>query len=548
LPVKAPALYVIDVRAHRVLAMPGSAGLGSPGDVGTVYERLEQGTEGVATYTNSADVPVVAAYRSLEDLQAVLVAERSRSDAFQPATRVLAVAGSTTVIVSVLSVAVALSMASGIADPLVALSASAQAIARGDRRTVTGTERPDEIGAVARALDSLAARVRETISGLEERVAQRTADLVRRSRYAETAAEVGRIASATLDDQRLCRTVVERLRTSLGLGYAGIYVLEPESDRARPRAESGQAFTGVTGAREESPSSGDLASRVTESIRGGGSVWENGAGSGLEASPASGTQEAILPLRSRGRTLGALVVQRPGEVELDEGFIVALRTVADQLAGALDTARLYQESQALLAAARRASGELSMASWEEVLNAGRELGFRSTEVGIERIGSQEKARAGHAQPSAASPQVRVSGGAGARLSVPIRLHGEALGTVELTKLQEAGPWLRDQVSLVEQLAVELSQALENARLYQETQRRTLREQQLRQIGSRMQSTVDLDAILRGAVEDLARALGVQSAYIQLLEGHATRDERQHGNGGVTSVTDEAQVGETGDRG
>jgi GAF domain-containing protein len=86
----------------------------------------------------------------------------------------------------------------------------------------------------------------------------------------------------------------------------------------------------------------------------------------------------------------------------------------------------------------------------------------------------------------------------------------------------------DQVALIEQIVDVLSQALENARMYEETQRRGLREQQLRQIGTRMQSTVDLDAILRGAVTDLAQALGVSSAFVQLYAGPTVSDGENDG--------------------
>jgi GAF domain-containing protein len=193
--------------------------------------------------------------------------------------------------------------------------------------------------------------------------------------------------------------------------------------------------------------------------------------------------------------------------------MVALQTMADQVAGSIENARLYGESQALLAAARRASGELSIASWAQVLNARSDLGFRSTEAGVERTGRSRAA----ASPGTVPAQGRARG---TQLAVPIRMYGQVIGTLRLVKPDGAGPWEREQVALVEQIVSELSQALENARLYEETQRRGLREQQLRQIGTRMQSTVDLDAILQGAVADMARALGVSSAFVQLYEGGA----------------------------
>jgi GAF domain-containing protein len=236
--------------------------------------------------------------------------------------------------------------------------------------------------------------------------------------------------------------------------------------------------------------------------------------------------EAALPLQSRGRVLGALTVHSDQPNAFDQDLLAVLQTVADQVAVALDNARLFEEGQAALAAAQRASGELSRAAWSEALRARAELGFRSDELGT-----------GHAHgvwrpemERAIKTGVPVVGEGrdtvepGQALAVPVKIHGEVIGVLDLRKPEGAGAWTTAQMALAEQIAEQLSQALENARLYEETQRRGIREQQLREIGTRMQSTVDLDAILRMAIEDLARALDVPSAFVQLYEGRPRTEE------------------------
>jgi GAF domain-containing protein len=200
--------------------------------------------------------------------------------------------------------------------------------------------------------------------------------------------------------------------------------------------------------------------------------------------------------------------------------LVVLETVADQVAVALDNALLFEEAQSALAAARRASGDLSRAAWAEVLRARTDLGFRSDEQGVRRV--QQEWHEVMERVFQEGVVVREEGDSDTRpgqsLAVPIRLHGQVIGVLDTYKPKEAGAWTAEQVALLEQVSEQMSQALENARLYEETQRRGIREQQLREIGTRMQSTVDLDAILRLAVEDLAKALDVPSAFVQLYEG------------------------------
>jgi GAF domain-containing protein len=56
--------------------------------------------------------------------------------------------------------------------------------------------------------------------------------------------------------------------------------------------------------------------------------------------------EIALPLVSRGRTIGALTIQSTQEAAYSREDILALQAMADQLAIAIDTARLFEETRA----------------------------------------------------------------------------------------------------------------------------------------------------------------------------------------------------------
>jgi GAF domain-containing protein len=352
-----------------------------------------------------------------------------------------------------------------------------------------------------------------------------------------------------LDEQRLCRAIVDVIRAQLALRYVGLFLLDPGGSQAELRAESGDAREDVLSGEQRALPAERLIRRAVDAVGSGEATWSDVI-VGEGRSDGAGALEAVLPLRSRGRVLGALLVRSDRPDAFEEGLLVALQTMADQVAGSIDNARLYEDSQALLAAARRATGELSLESWAEVLNARADLGFRSSETGIERVvrGWRPEAERAMREASPVVGATAESEAGEARLSVPVRLYGQSIGAVELAKPAGAGRWTPDQIVLVEQIVDELSQALENARLYQETQRRSLRERQLRQIGTRMQSTVDLDAILRGAVEDLARALDVSSAFVQLYEGRPVSGEPLDLSVRDVDSAEERHGGETADLG
>jgi GAF domain-containing protein len=64
------------------------------------------------------------------------------------------------------------------------------------------------------------------------------------------------------------------------------------------------------------------------------------------------------------------------------------------------------------------------------------------------------------------------------------------------------------------LASQMAIALQNARLFEEVQRRVRREQALREITTRVRGSTDPDVIVRAAVRELGAALG-RPAFVRL---------------------------------
>jgi GAF domain-containing protein/HAMP domain-containing protein len=485
------------------------------------------GDSGTGLYDNYHGLPVIGAYRWLPGLNVALLVEQPQAAAFATISTMLIANGSIALLVAVVSVVVALRISRGISDPLAELVETTGQIAGGNLNLAAKVGRMDEVGALARAFNGMTAQLRELISGLERRVAERTSDLERRSSYLEAAAQVGRAVSAILDPDRLFRTIVERIREQFGLYYVGLFQVGEAGEWAELRAGTGEAGQHMLAKGHRiRVGEGMVGSTIQHAQPQAASEADDDHLRVTQGELPDTRSEAVLPLRSRGRVLGALMVHSDRPNAFEQDLLVILQTVADQVAVALDNARLFEEGQAALAAARRASGELSRAAWAETLRARAELGFRSDERGTERaydVWRPEMERAIKTGISVIG-EGKDAPEPGQTLAIPVRIHGEVIGVLDLRKPEEAGAWTTAQMALAEQIAEQLSQALENARLYEETQRRGIREQQLREIGTRMQSTVDLDAILRMAIEDLAKALDVPSAFVQLYEGRPRTEE------------------------
>jgi GAF domain-containing protein len=315
---------------------------------------------------------------------------------------------------------------------------------------------------------------------------------------------------------------VDLICNRFGLSYVGLFLVEEQDEssgvQAVLRANAGPAEQPLPEPGIRLPI--DETSMIGWSIAYGqarvATEAQADAVSLAQAEPAETRSEATLPLRSRGQVIGALSVQHTQPGAFDPATVVILQTMVDQVAIALDNARLFAERQVALESAQRAYGELSREAWQEILSARRDLGFRSGEQGMDRADDVWRPEMDRALRT--GQIVRGDGrgsDGGSSLAVPIKVRGEIVGVLDTYKPPGAGDWTREEIALLEAIATQLDSALESARLYQDTQRRAAREQAIRQVTEEMRRAVDVEAILQNTVSQLTRALGVPRAYVRL---------------------------------
>ena len=219
--------------------------------------------------------------------------------------------------------------------------------------------------------------------------------------------------------------------------------------------------------------------------------------------------ELAVPLLYQGRVVGVLDVQEPRADAFTDTDIVMVQTLADLVVVGIERAGSLNQEHGGPATGQDSSGEIGTQPWIERMSSSGSIGYRFEHGAVARVTEPSgKQGDGVGDQTETLPE----------LMVPIRIRGHVVGEITAHKSRGTGKWTAAERELMRMLAEQLDVALENARLYQETQRRGVREQQLREIGAHMQGTVDLDAILRTAVEDLARALNVPSAFVQLYGG------------------------------
>jgi len=387
--------------------------------------------------------------------------------------------------------------------PVGMLTETATAIAGGDLERTAPVESEDEFGVLGRAFNRMTGRLRDLIGGLEQRVADRTADLEQRSAYLQASAEVGRAVVSILDVDALTTQVVELIRERFGLYYVGLFLTDPAREWAVLRAGTGEAGRAMLArGHRVQLGQGMVGWSVTHAQARVALQAEADAVRVVTPELPETRSEAALPLRSRGQVLGALTVQSVEAEAFDPDAVAVLQTMADQVAVALDNARLFAESQSALEATQAAYGQLTSQAWQELLRAQPDIGFRRDKQGLAPVG----------------PKIAGVDGAGpgpAATATPIKVRGQVIGVIDARKPEAAGDWTAEEAEVMETLADQLGVALEGARLFREARRHAAHEEAVRRVTDEMRRGLDMESILQTTVAELGRVLGVPRAYVRL---------------------------------
>jgi signal transduction histidine kinase/ActR/RegA family two-component response regulator len=318
------------------------------------------GRSGTGLYEDYRGRPVVGLYRWLPNAEAALIVEMSQGEAFATAEDLaVSIAAIGLGLVALLSIGIYVA-ARRIARPILAITDTATAVAAGDLTREAPVTSRDEIGTLARAFNDMTRRLRETLEGLEERVAERTQEL--RLQHAELTA----LHETTLGVMQ--RLDVEDLLRELLADAAALFDTEHGYIYLRPaEGEEEIRNTVALGVFEE-----ELGHRLGLGEGLVGRVWQAGEAIAVDDYDAWDGHDPVfprgrirglvgVPLQSGQDVIGVLGIARdaaddrpfgPAEVE-------RLQRFAQIASIALDNAQLYATAQQARAAADSANAAKS---------------------------------------------------------------------------------------------------------------------------------------------------------------------------------------------
>lgn len=503
--------------------------------VGTVNAVRKQ-EQGVGSYDNPMGIAVLGAYRWLPELQVGLLAEVDHIEVVKSTGDWFSLTIGAIILSLILAGVLAYFVTRGIANPLVEMAEVTNEIAGGRLDRTVGVVREDEIGILARAFNSMTEQMRSTISGLEERVSERTKALERRSVQLQVAAEVARDITTAMQLNQMLDQAVHLIRDRFAFYHAGIFLVDNRGEYAVLRAATGDAGikmlelghklkVGAVGIVGDTTSSGKPHIALD--------VGQDPAHFRNPLLPYT-RSEMALPLRSGGRVIGALDVQSIQEAAFDQDDVTVLQTLADQLAVAIENTRLLEEMNRTVRELEQAYGRYTRESWREYLAHNRHShGYRYQHIDVVAATDKREEADQALREGRTVVHSREEDGTSS-LAVPINLRGEVLGVLNL-RFEQARIG-QNMIALVQEAADRLAFVLENTRLLYSAQRQAVREQQINLITGEVRRSTRVESILQSTVLELGKALGASRTFIH-IGAPIPREEASRTRGGDATVDD-----------
>lgn len=484
--------------------------------------RLRQGEEGPITFMDENGVTWRAYVKALDNGWGVIV-QQTEAELLAPVRafqRGLTIVISASVFALVLATWFTLLRS---LDPIRIVTETASAIAEGELERVVPVTSRDEIGILGAAFNRMASRLRELISGLEERIAERTAELAaanernqRRAVQFEAIAQVAHSIASLQNIEILLPRITELISERFGFYHVGIFLLDSKKEFAVLMAANSEGGKRMLARRHslkvgETGIVGNVAftgvPRIALDVDADAVFFQN-------PDLPETRSEIALPLQYRDQIIGVLDMQSTQPVAFQQEDVTVFSTLANQIAVAIENARLFSESQTLLTESQKAFGGYLQSAWQALQAASPTIGYNLTG---EAVSALERPLESAEIKQAIEKGVTIAVGGGkekrAALTVPIRLRGKVIGVLDV-KMPNILAWDPDNVDIAEAVADRLSLAIETAILLDESRRRADTERIIGEITAKISSSVNLQNVLQTTVQELGRVLPGSEIILQ----------------------------------
>lgn len=417
-------------------------------------------------------------------------------------------------------------VASTITRPILGLASTAEQIASGDLGARATVQTNDEINTLAVSFNLMTDRLKETLGSLEKRVAERTADVEmarllseRRAEELQHISEISRIISSEQRLDTLLSLISRLVSEKFDFYHTGIFLIDDTHQFAVLQAtnsEGGRKML-ARGHRLEVGHTGLVGNvahtgqaRIALDVGSDAVYFDNPELPGTRS-------EMSLPLNLRGATIGVLDVQSTKPGAFTENGAKTLSILADQIAIAIDNARLFGQNKQALAEVQSLYNQYLRQEWNTFGREEKQVGYYQSLLGgrpLHKPIYSEEIDLALQKGIVVVVDNKNGGKSHPSIAVPLRLRGQTIGVLNIKAPTAHRRWSKDEVNLAQAVSDRLALALDNARLLFESQRQTAKEQKIGEVTAKIGASINMRNVLQTAVEELGRALPGSEVIIQ----------------------------------
>lgn len=349
--------------------------------------------------------------------------------------------------------------------------------------------------------EALSTSLRKAQIELENRVAERTQELTQKTNQINAASVIAHQVASIQDLDRLLRLAANLISEQFGCYHVGIYLINQRGDYVNLQATSSEGGKRLLerGYRLRVGTEGLIGyvagvkkPRISLDVGEDAIFFDN------PELPET-RSELALPLIVRNKVVGVLDLQSIEVNAFKYDEIDTFQIMADQIAIAIENARLLTESQLVISQLETISNENTRQNWRTELTALNPV-FHYSVTGVRPM---EKVAS-------------IKGEGKNVLDIPIMLRDQKIGMISLQRRAKFHKWTAQEETVASKVAAQTALALENIRLVERTRQRANREQAIANVTARIRETLDLDTVLRTTAREVQKALNLQEAEVRLL--------------------------------
>lgn len=226
--------------------------------------------------------------------------------------------------------------------------------------------------------------------------------------------------------------------------------------------------------------------------------------------------ELSVPIKLRDQVLGVLDVQSSAIDGVNANDQLMLEGLCGQIAIAMESTRLRQEMESRLRELNLLQRQMSREGWKKYQQDQNKVGYSFDLTGLQVLNAQAEGSLNSNQNGAAQKLE-----AQPHLSKQLTIRGESIGSFGIEEDPER-PLTDEEREIIDAVAQELAEALEAARLFEQTQIALAEQERLAseletvaQVSTAASTILEVDELLQSVVDLAKSSFGLYHAHIYL---------------------------------